>query len=386
VWNTLPILLASASTVARGIDLLFWAVTLVTVVFSALIAIAIIYFAVKYRRGSKVDRSNAPLHNVPIEVAWTAIPLAIAMAIFASTAVMFFQIKTVPPGAMEIYVTGKQWMWKVQHPEGRWENNTLHVPLGRKILLTMTSEDVIHSFYVPAFRLKMDAIPGEYTKMWFEATKAGTFPLYCAEFCGTLHSQMIGTVTVMEPAAYEKWLREGDVSTSLAAEGQRLFIQHGCDGCHGPKASVRAPSLEGIYGKPIPVQIPADGTPPDRLAEVVKTLPAQTVIADDTYIHDSIVLPNKWIAAGYPPIMPTFKNRLSEAEILRIVAYIKSMGALSGANQGRVREATTQTLTADEYRARVGFVPENVPTNGTAAQGQQGAAAAGGRQGSPNQR
>jgi cytochrome c oxidase subunit 2 len=360
--NPVAFIPPQASAAAGAIDLIMLVVTIVAVVFSVGIIVALVWLSVVYRKGNKVDRSNPPLENLPIEIAWTGIPLLIVLGLYVWSTVLYLENKRVPAGALEMFVTGKQWMWKVQHPEGRWENNELHVPIGRAVSLTMTSEDVIHSFFVPAFRVHQDVVPGEYTHLWFTPTLPGVYPLYCAQFCGTLHSQMVGTVTVMQPAEYEAWLTTGTTQESLAAAGQRLFIQHGCNGCHGPNAAVRAPSLVGIYGKPIPIQIPPEGVPPARLQDVIKTVPATTIIADSRYIHDSIVLPEKEIAAGFKPIMPTFKNRLKEEDILKIVAYIKSLanGPGKGVSDTRVREGETRTLSADEYQARVGFVPANL--------------------------
>ncbi len=338
---------ARASTAAPAQDLLFTAVTLVALVFSLGIAVAVVFLAVRYRRGSKVDRSNPPQYNHHIEMAWTFIPLAIALGLFAWAAWLYFIIVRIPPNAMEIHVVGKQWMWKLQHPQGRWENNELHVPAGRPIVLTMTSEDVIHSFFVPAFRLKQDVIPGLYTQMWFTATRPGEYPLFCAEFCGTLHSKMKGRVVVMDPADYDRWLREGTNPNTLVAAGERLFRGWGCSGCHNAGSSVRAPLIEGIFGRPRPVQIPRPNVPLEKI-------PAETIIADRTYIHDSILLPEKVVAAGYRPIMPSFKNRITEEEILQIIAYLKARSPGAGSDRRRTE------LTQEDYRARTGFVPENM--------------------------
>jgi mono/diheme cytochrome c family protein len=253
--------------------------------------------------------------------------------------------------------------------------------VGRPILLNMTSEDVIHAFFIPAFRLKQDVIPGQYTRLWFTATKPGVYDLFCAEFCGTLHSNMVGSVIAMEPADYEAWLRAGSVPESLAAAGERLFRTRGCAGCH-VGGSVRAPMLEGMYGRPRPVQIPPPGLTGDALITAVAKIPATTMIADETYIHDSILLPEKWVAAGYLPVMPTYKNRLTEAEILRIVAYLKSLSATTGPNQGRTgADARGRTLSAEEYKARTGFVPENVSRRGGAVGGAGATRAPGSRGG-----
>lgn len=363
-----------ASTVAGQIDLLFLGITGVAVFFTIAIFVAITFMAIKYRRGAKVDRSRPPSYNHLIEFVWTVIPLGIAMGLFVWAAALYFQQSRVPAGAMEIHVVGKQWMWKMQQPNGRWENNELHVPVGRPIVLTMTSEDVIHSFYVPAFRLKQDVVPGQFTKMWFQPTTPGTYHLWCAEFCGTLHSQMIGSVTVMEPGDYERWLAEGTTSESAAALGERLFRRHGCSGCHNPSSSVHAPLLEGKFGRQIPVQTPKAGVPLDQVQ-------AETITMDERYIHDAIVLPEKEVAAGYKPIMPSYKNRLTEQEILQIVHYIKTLG--QPANRGSNQRERTNSLTREDYEARTGFVPANLnriqstPVTGNAAKAAAGASAGG---------
>jgi cytochrome c oxidase subunit II len=380
------LLLPQAATSAAPIDWLIGVINAITIFFSAGIFLAIIVLAWKYRRGHKVDRSNPPMHNDLIEITWTVIPLLIVMGIFVWSTVLFMVQRRMPPGAMEIYVTGKQWMWKIQQPNGRWENNELHVPTGRNVKLTMTSADVIHAFFIPAFRIKTDVIPGQYTYLWFKPTKVGTYHLFCAEFCGTDHSGMVGTVTVMDPADYERWLASGTYSKTVAAEGERLFRQHGCSGCHAGSGSVRAPVLEGIYGRPIPVQVPPGGLSQRQLEAALPKISAGTVRADDRYIHDSIVLPNQEIAAGYSPIMPQFKGKLTEEEIFQLTAYIRSLGGSRGTDFRTTGAGRNQALSAEEYRARVGFVPNNVPANRTGASGAVGGSGAGRSSASPTGR
>ena len=237
----MPFAPEQASTSAGSIDLLYTALNIMTLVFTVGIWIAIIYFAVQYRRGHKVDRSNPPLEHLGIELTWTIIPLIISLGLFVWATSLYFRNIRPPEGAMQVYVVGKQWMWKLQHPQGRWEMNELHVPSGRPVRLIMTSEDTIHSFYVPAFRMKMDVYPGKYSSMWFTPTKPGRYHLFCAEYCGTSHSGMVGSVVVMEPSDYERWLRSGNTTRTMAAAGEQLFRQYGCSGCHGEGSSVRAP-------------------------------------------------------------------------------------------------------------------------------------------------
>ena len=230
---------------------------------------------------------------------------------FAWGARLFFKEYQPPGDALDIAVVGKQWMWHLQHPEGRSEINELHIPMGRPIKLTLISHDVIHSFYVPAFRVKQDVLPGRYTTMWFEPSKVGRYHLFCAEYCGTNHSTMRGSVTVMEPADFQSWLSLGGVGPSMAEEGERLFVQHHCAGCHRGSQTVHAPKLEGVFGRPVPIQEGRE---------------ARFVTADAAYIRDSILLPKAQVVAGYEPVMPSYKDLISEQDLLKIIAYIKSIG------------------------------------------------------------
>lgn len=297
-----------ASTVAGRVDALFYFLVAVSVFFSFLIFLLVSFFAIKYRRRSEAERPQAIFGDLRLELLWTLVPLGITMVMFTWGASLYFTLSRPPTGALEISVVAKQWMWKFQHSEGQREINQLHVPLGRPVRLTMTSEDVIHSLSVPAFRVKMDVLPGRYTVLWFEATKTGEYHAFCAEYCGTLHSGMLGRVVVMKPALYEKWLSGGAPGESLASAGERLFRQLGCDSCHRADSSARAPALEGLFGKP--VRLRGGGT----------------VIADEDYIRESILNPNAKIVAGYEPKMPTFKGQISEEGLLKIIAYIKSLG------------------------------------------------------------
>jgi cytochrome c oxidase subunit 2 len=316
MWN-FPLFPDQASSMAPQVDALYFFELGVAAFFTALICIFIVTFAARYRQKSNVDRSNPPTASRLMEVLWIAIPLALGMVMFVWGANLFFRIYDPPGNALEVAVVGKQWMWYVQHAEGRSEINELHVPLGGPVRLRMTSQDVIHSFYVPAFRVKQDVLPGRYTSLWFEPTQVGRYHLYCAEYCGTNHSTMGGWVTVMEPVDYQRWLTEGGVGPSMAEEGQRLFVQHHCAGCHRGSQTVKAPQLEGVFGKPVPIQ---DGK------EV------RFVTADPAYIRDSILMPKAQIVAGYEPLMPSFKDQISEPDLLKIIAYIKSIGA-EGAGQ-----------------------------------------------------
>ena len=307
MWN-FPLIPDTASTMAPWVDYVTLYVGGIIVFFTSLICFLILYFAIKYRRGSLADRSNAVTHHVPLEVTWAVIPLMLAMVIFVGSTYVFFHMYRPPKDAAEVYVMGRQWMWELRHPEGKREINELHVPLGRPVRLTMTSQDVIHSFFIPAFRIKQDVLPGRYTSLWFQPTRTGRFHLFCAEYCGTKHSGMIGWIEVMEPSAYQEWLESGTTSESMAMEGMRLFQRLGCSGCHAANATVRAPRLDGVYGHPVPLET------------------GEVVIADERYIRDSIKLPRSQVVAGYKPVMPTFEGHISEDDLLKIIAYIKSLG------------------------------------------------------------
>jgi cytochrome c oxidase subunit II len=302
-----PLFPESASTVAGSVDLLYFALVGLTFFFLALIFLPMAYFLVKYRQGRKADRSPVRVSTTAIEVTWTVVPLIMALGIFAWAADLYFTMVVPPAETLEINVVGKQWMWRIQHQEGNREINELHIPVGQAVRLTLASEDVIHSFYIPAFRVKQDVVPGRFTTEWFKPTKVGQYHLFCAEYCGTDHSKMTGTVSVMEPAAYQAWLNRGSVGDTLAQSGARLFRELGCSGCHMGIGTVRAPRLEGLYGKLTPLQ---DG---------------HLVRADDMYIRDSILLPTSQVAAGYDPVMPTFQGRITEEDLLQLIAYIKSL-------------------------------------------------------------
>ncbi len=297
---------------AGRVDALFFFLMAVTVFFTLLISVLVIYFAVKYRRRADTDRPRAIHGSVPLEIVWTAIPLAISMAMFVWGASLFVAMARPPEDAIEVYAVGKQWMWKVQHPDGQREINELHVPVGQPVKLKMISEDVIHAFYVPAFRIKNDVVPGRYSTVWFTATKPGTYHLFCAEYCGTSHSKMIGSVIVMEPAEFQAWL-ESRAEGSLALEGRKLFLKLQCVTCHSATAQARAPVLESLYRRPVQLK---DG---------------RTVVADENYLRESILSPGSKVVAGFEYIMPTFKELFDEKgqpredDVLKLLAFIKSL-------------------------------------------------------------
>jgi cytochrome c oxidase subunit 2 len=308
MWSNLPLFPPQASTFAAQVDGLYAFLVAVSVVFGGLIVCLLVYFAVKYRRRTELGQPG-PIHeDVRLELLWTFIPLALTMTMFAWGASLYVTMSSPPEAALQIHVVGKQWMWKFQHPEGPREINELHVPVGQPVQLVMTSEDVIHSVYVPAFRIKMDAVPGRYTTTWFEATKIGVFHLFCAEYCGTNHAGMIGRVVVMSPAEYAQWLSGGATEETPVQMGERLFQQLGCHTCHRADAGGQGPTLVGVFGQPVRLQS------------------GEETVADDAYLRESILRPNAKIVAGYPPIMPTFQGQISEEGILHILAYIRSLG------------------------------------------------------------
>lgn len=309
MWD-FPLFPDQASTIAPKLDALMLFELGVVLFFTFLICILVLAFCVRYRRGNPADRRNPVTHSKSMEVVWIVIPLILSVVMYAWSTRLFFDMYEAPPDAAQIDVVGKQWMWYLQHPQGRSETNELHVPLGRAVKLNMTSQDVIHSFFIPAFRIKQDVLPGRYTELWFQPTKIGVYDLFCAEYCGTNHSIMIGKVHVMEPADYERWLSEKGAGPSQAEEGERLFVQHHCAGCHRGSQTVHAPRLEGVYGKPVPVQNGKD---------------VEFVTADYAYIRDSILEPTKHVVAGYEPVMPSFKDQINETDLLKIIAYIKSI-------------------------------------------------------------
>jgi len=302
-----------ASNLAREVDWIFWGLTALCGAVTLLVFVLIVVFGIRYRRGSGASREqrkgwSGRFLSTSLEIGWTVVPLLIFLALFGWAADVFFRMSKPPANADEIYVVGKQWMWKLQHTDGRREINELHLPVGRPVKLVMTSQDVIHDFFVPAFRAKQDVLPGRYTTLWFTPTKPGKYHLFCSQYCGTNHSTMGGWVYVSEPEEHARWLAQTSSPTSLAARGERIFHTLGCSGCHAPGSKIPAPLLDGIFGKSVPL---SDGT---------------FVRVDEQYLRDSILLPNKQLAAGYAPLMPTFQNQISEDDLAALLAYLKSLG------------------------------------------------------------
>jgi len=307
-----------ASTAAGQVDALYTFEMAINILMTALIFLCVFFFAIKYRRRSPDERPR-PIHgSIPLEIAWSVIPFGIMLVMFVWGTRLYYDLYTPPRDALDIYVTGKQWMWKVQYPGGQREINELHVPAGRAVKVTLASEDVIHSFFVPAFRVKHDVVPGQYETVWFQATQPGRYHLFCAEYCGTNHSQMGGWVTVMDPVDYEAWLSGAPRGGSLIEQGEKLFQQYGCVSCHVLDASGRCPTLRNVYGHPVVLE---DG---------------RTVTADEAYIRESILNPNAKIVKGYRrDIMPVFQGQISEDGLLQLIAYVKSLSGATPAPQAQ---------------------------------------------------
>ena len=304
----IPFIPESASTYSGDVDALYFYISGVTIFFTLLISLVIIFFVIRYRRRNPFEIPRPIEGSTKLETLWSVIPLLISMSIFGWGAKLYFSQYRPPKNAMDIYVVGKQWMWKFQHTTGQREINELHMPVGRKIKLIMTTEDVIHDVFIPAFRIKADVVPGKYTTLWFEATKPGRYHLFCAEYCGMNHSGMGGWVVVLEPTEFDNWLSGNANQMSPAAAGQQLYESLGCVSCHGANAEGgRGPALLGLFGSNVTVNN------------------AQAVRADEGYIRESILNPQAKLASGFGPIMPSFQGQVNEEELLHLVAYIKSL-------------------------------------------------------------
>jgi cytochrome c oxidase subunit 2 len=309
---SLPFFPEQATRTAREVDAMFGVWLAISLFFTLLIAVMIVVFMVRYRRRSADEVGHSEEAGPWLEIIWSAVPLFIMLAMFAWGARLFFLQHRAPADAVEYWATGKQWMWKFQHPNGNREINHLHVPIGQTVKLTMTSEDVIHSFGVPAFRLKQDVNPGAYTSVWFRPERAGTYHLFCDQYCGVEHSRMVGSIVVMKPEDYAAWLAGGpSPGQSPVAAGAQLFQTLACYTCHemGPGWMARGPSLQGVYGH----QVPLEG--------------GGTVVADEAYLRESILLPAAKVVKGWQPIMPTYQGQVSEEQLIDLIAYLKSLGS-----------------------------------------------------------
>ena len=310
---TIPLFPDQASTVAARVDNLYFFMIAVSAFFALAVTILVVFFAIKYRRRHD-DEVGEPIHgSLALELIWTGIPFVIAMVMFAWGASVYFALARVPEEALDIYAVGKQWMWKFQHREGQREINELHVPVNTPVRMIITSEDVLHDLYFPSFRVKTDAIPGRYTQVWFNATKVGTFHIFCAEYCGTKHSGMIGKVHVLPAVEYQAWLGGASTGESMSQKGEKLFAQLACVTCHSSTSQGRGPALNGIWGHPVQL---ANGN---------------TVTVDASYVRESILNPTAKIVAGYQPLMPTFQGQVTEEQVLALTEYIKGLPAAQSA-------------------------------------------------------
>ncbi len=327
--NGLRLFPVAASVNAKGVDALFLGILALSVLIVLLVTGLVVTFASRYRQGSTANRGELPkAFSREVEIGWTVATLFLALFIFWFASSSQLQAITPPKNALEIHVVAKQWMWKLQHPSGVREINALHVPVGIPVKLIMTSQDTIHDFYVPAFRMKQDVLPGRYTQEWFTATKTGTFPLRCAEYCGTDHSAMGGEVVVMRPDDYARWTAAQPLAAvDLAGQGSRLYASLGCGSCHnGGAARVAAPSLTGLYGTPV------------RLAD------GRTVTADEDYLRQSIVEPQQVPVAGYPQAMPSYVKAVDEQGVVALIAYLRVLGA--PAVRSRMQETAGRPIAA----------------------------------------
>ena len=304
---SIPLFPEQASTMAARVDNLYFFLVATSAFFSVLVTLLVIAFAIRFRRRSP-DGVGEPIHgSLALELIWTGIPFVLAMVMFVWGASVYFALARMPDEALDIYAVGKQWMWKFQHREGQREINELHVPVNTPVRVILTSEDVLHDLYFPSFRTKIDAIPGRYTQLWFNATDVGTYHIFCAEYCGTRHSGMIGRVVVMPQNEYEAWLGGGATEGTLAQRGEKLFSQFACITCHRADSQGRGPLLNGVFGHAVSL---ANGN---------------TVVADAAYVRESILNPTAKVVAGFAPIMPTFQGQVSEEQLLALTEYIKSL-------------------------------------------------------------
>jgi cytochrome c oxidase subunit 2 len=308
-----PLRPKAASNFAYDYDLLFFALTALTVFFTVVVGAMVLFFALRYRKGTKADRSKPMHENVKLELLFLIVPTILGLAMFGWGTVLFVNKRTFPENAMEIFVVGKQWMWHAQHMNGVRENNELHLPLGQPVKLTMISQDVVHGFFIPQFRVQYHVVPGRYTQMWFIPTRTGRFNLFCSVHCGTQHSEMAGYVYVLPPDEFARWLASGgnrfrEEPATMAEAGEQTFREMRCGSCHGATDTQRGPSLYGMYGNPVTLET------------------GQTVIADAKYIRSSILTPWAQLTAGYGATMPAYKGTLNEERTFELIAYIKTLG------------------------------------------------------------
>lgn len=334
-----PLIPVQATEFAKEYDLLFYVILALSVFFTLVVCGAVLFLAIRYRRGSKVDRSHPPHENLKLEITWSVIPLILGLWIFAWGATQFVNYKRPPADCMDIYVVGKQWMWHFQHGQsGVRENNTLHVPLGKDVRLVMISQDVIHALFIPEFRVQYQVVPGRYTQVWFKATKVGKYHLFCNMYCGVQHSEMGGYVYVMKPDDYAKWIANGGndpLNLTSAQRGSLVFKRMVCGSCHGPQDDIHGPSLYNLYGKQVAL---ANGT---------------KVKADDDYIRNAILKPYDATVAGYGNEMPQYDGQIDERDVFDLIDYIKTLGlnpTLINGNQAAVKGIPAPSMATGEDR------------------------------------
>jgi cytochrome c oxidase subunit II len=340
--TTFAIFPPQASAIAPYTDALYFFLVLITLAGLVIVTILVVTFSILYRKDKNPEATQIEGSTL-LEATWTIVPLALFMVCFVWGALLYFRIYNPPTNAMNIYIVGKQWMWKAEHPGGQHEINALHVPLNKPVQLTMISQDVFHSFSIPAFRVKREVIPGRYTTVWFEATKVGTYHLFCTQYCGTNHSAMIGEIVVLTPDDYKAWLASSTSGTSLAQNGERLFASLSCNACHSGEASARGPNLAAVYGSKI---LLANGN---------------YTTADEAFLRESILNPSMHSVAGYAPIMPTYQGQISEEGLIDVVEYIKNLNS----NYRVQQTLNTTELAPTQIPAKVGIAPGT--TSGTTA-------------------
>jgi cytochrome c oxidase subunit 2 len=328
----IPIFPDQASTFAKDVDALYFFIFAVSAFFALVVAVAVIYFGIRYHRTHDGEIGARIEGNLPLELLWSVIPTIIAMVMFGWGASVFYHLRRPPDEAMHIYAVGKQWMWKFQHLEGQREINELHIPAGRPIKVTVSSEDVLHSLYFPAFRTKIDAIPGRYMELWFEAQTPGTYHIFCTEYCGTNHAGMIGNVTVLEPSQYQAWLQGGGMEGTLAQRGAKLFNDLACSTCHLDTGQGRGPSLKDIIGTTVDLQ---DGS---------------SVVVDEGYLRESILNSQAKIVKGFQPLMPTFQGLISEENLVALIEHVKSMSPKATTAAPAAPPASTTPAPAGEKK------------------------------------
>jgi len=318
---------AEASTIAPYMDALYFFLLLITVVGMTLVGALVLGFSLRYRRERNPVATQVEGSTL-LEATWTIIPLALFLVCFVWGALLYFRIYNPPANSMNIYIVGKQWMWKAEHPGGQHEINSLHVPTGRPVQLTMISQDVFHSYSIPEFRVKREVIPGRYTTVWFNATDPGTYHLFCTQYCGTAHSAMIGDVVAMTPEDYEKWAQQSTSGMSLAQNGERLFASMGCNACHNGTAAARGPNLAGVFGSKLTLTSGSE------------------VLVNEAYLRDAILNPSQHVTQGFAPIMPTYQGQISEDGLIDIVEYLKTLQTNYRVQQTQVTSQSNQAAPA----------------------------------------